>query len=764
MRVPEYQQNVQARPAYQSNLEDRSTPGAFGASIGRGMLDLARGVDQMGDAFAAVRELEDTARAKEADNAYAKWQMEAMYGEGGYMTLEGRNAVDARAGFWDQAETKRKEFGAGLTPGAARHYQNASQARLQSIRQTSIVHSAGARKQWFTDATNARLNTFAEEALAAYSDPKKVEFNIAAGQAEIREQARMMGWDADVLKNREAEYISELRTNTALRLAGDDPIKAKAYYDQHKSQITGPHQAKFDAAIETPLKTEHVKQHTARILGLGRQRASEAGGGERTPMAGRTIGSAGPTRARAFLIERAPRGAYSIDNLDEAFATNLATMIQDAPPSIRDGLGITSGHRSREHQERLFAASDRSGRMVARPGRSNHEVRADGTAKAVDLNWNGRRLDKAPKEVVDWVHKNAGNYGMYFPMSWEKWHIEPVGSRGDSAAGPGATIRPRGPGVAGRVGLPSYDQIEEQLSQISDLDEREMTRKAIYGQIEAQGKAEAARQKQIRTQAFEMLETQNVNPFNLDPTIKAEIGIEGMTQLMSYWEKRSTGEAIQTDETLLYDMKRYAASNPREFAEIDLTQYMDRISRQDVRALADLQTSALKDGEKAKTEGLKLTTAINQAEPYLKAAGIRTGDSKDAQADAARVAQFNLALIAEMEAFQRQNEREPSQMDVQSMINKLLLPVVVRVEKSAWNPTKTPWTAFTEQKQFWFQTDGAGDLADGQRVEIDVDYDKIPFRDRIEVEVKLTEALGRKPTEEEVEDFYAEYQYEQATR
>jgi hypothetical protein len=763
MRVPEYQPGVQIRPEFQSSIEDRSTPGAFGASIGRGMQDAARGLDQMGDALAAVAEMEGTLRAKERDNQFAAWDREAKYGEGGFLTLEGKAAVDGRAAYEKNLVEKQREFGKGLDPIAGGKYKAASDARVSQSLDGSIRHAASARKQWFADATTARLNTFAEEAVAAYSDPAKVQFNIAGGQAEIREQARMLGWDADVLKNREAEYISSVRMGVAARLLGDDPLKAKAYYDQHKGQLTGPHQAKFEEAIKVPLKTEHVKQHTARILGAGRQAAPAAsGGGGQPAQAGRTLASAGPTQARAFLISRAPRGAYSVDSLDEAFATNLATMIQDAPPSIRDGLGITSGHRSREHQERLFRNSDGSGRMVARPGRSNHEVRADGTAKAVDLNWNGQRLDKAPKEVVDWVHKNAGNYGMYFPMSWEKWHIEPQGTRGGDAAGPGSSVRPRGPGVAGRVGLPSTDQIEEQLAQIPDLDERELTRKAIYGQIEAQGKMEAARQKEIRAQAFSLLETENVNPFNLDPTIKAEIGIEGMNQLMSYWEKRSTGEAIQSDETLLYDMKRYAATNPNEFAAIDLTHYMDKLSKQDIRALGDLQTSALKDEQKARTEGLNITAAINQAEPYIRAAGIQTGNSKEAQKDAEKVARINLALIAEMEAFQRQNERVPNQVEIQGMIKKQLLGTIVKPDAgSSWNPLN--WFG-GQRKQFWFETDGVGDLADGTRVEIDVDYDKIPLRDRIEVEVKLTEALGRKPSKEEVEEFYGEFLYQNVTR
>ena len=74
-----------------------------------------------------VKNLDDVMLAKDADNRFSDWLRERMYGDNGYMTLQGRNAVEGRAQFEKDVEERRRDFGTGLTPGAARSYQDASQ-------------------------------------------------------------------------------------------------------------------------------------------------------------------------------------------------------------------------------------------------------------------------------------------------------------------------------------------------------------------------------------------------------------------------------------------------------------------------------------------------------------------------------------------------------------------------------------------------------------------------------------------------------------
>ena len=119
----------------------------------------------------------------------------------------------------------------------------------------------------------------------------------------------------------------------------------------------------------------------------------------------------------------------SISGSDQQFVASVESMISSAPPEIRDGLAVFSGYRSIERQTELWEASDKSGKMVAKPGSSQHNH-----GKAFDLEWNGQRLDKAPQEVQDWVAANLEAHGLTRPMDYEPWHIEPIGARGGDSA------------------------------------------------------------------------------------------------------------------------------------------------------------------------------------------------------------------------------------------------------------------------------------------------------------------------------------------
>lgn len=86
-------------------------------------------------------------------------------------------------------------------------------------------------------------------------------------------------------------------------------------------------------------------------------------------------------------------------------------------------IGIGSGYRSVEHQQRLWDAAlkkygdpEIADNWVARPGHSNHNK---GIAADLSFGNDGART---------WAHTNAARFGLQFPMEWEPWHIEPLGA------------------------------------------------------------------------------------------------------------------------------------------------------------------------------------------------------------------------------------------------------------------------------------------------------------------------------------------------
>lgn len=135
-----------------------------------------------------------------------------------------------------------------------------------------------------------------------------------------------------------------------------------------------------------------------------------------------------------FLIDRLVTKGRDSDILDmqAPLVGGIAALIRAAPPEIAAGLGVLSGTRSIERQQALwqdalakYGSAAEARKWVAPPGNSQHNH-----GNAADLSFNGRSLRHAPPEVVAWVHENAAQFGLHFPLSNENWHVEPLGTRG----------------------------------------------------------------------------------------------------------------------------------------------------------------------------------------------------------------------------------------------------------------------------------------------------------------------------------------------
>jgi hypothetical protein len=170
------------------------------------------------------------------------------------------------------------------------------------------------------------------------------------------------------------------------------------------------------------------------------------------------------TTAKSFLQTRTDKDASAIDGLNDTFAVKLSRLIQAAPAEIRDGIGVFSGSRTPERQAEIISENaskygidrgawekdvaamgpvaagqkwagefKRTGlsENIGKPGGSYHQK---GTA--ADMGYNGQSLKNAPANVVAWLHDNAGQFGLKFPLGNENWHIEDDSTRGGKASGP----------------------------------------------------------------------------------------------------------------------------------------------------------------------------------------------------------------------------------------------------------------------------------------------------------------------------------------
>lgn len=125
----------------------------------------------------------------------------------------------------------------------------------------------------------------------------------------------------------------------------------------------------------------------------------------------------------------------SFSGFSDPFSQALASMLRDAPEDVR--IGITSGYRSPETQERLwqealakYGSEAEARKWVAPPGKSQHNH-----GQAADLSY----MSPAAQE---WVRANAKQYGLAFPLDNEPWHVELSSARAQPANALGSSSAP----------------------------------------------------------------------------------------------------------------------------------------------------------------------------------------------------------------------------------------------------------------------------------------------------------------------------------
>jgi len=177
VQVPTYQQDQRLRPIFQQGVDVRATPEAFGADVGRGMQQLAAGGMQLADGIKQADDLKATLMAKDNLTAFEREKMELDYGPNGFMTTQGKNAVEGRSAYFAQLEELKKKY-TPTNPNAARKYSDASTTAVTQGMRSGIIHSAQGQKDWAASSSAARIELFKDQALTGYDKPDEVNKSL----------------------------------------------------------------------------------------------------------------------------------------------------------------------------------------------------------------------------------------------------------------------------------------------------------------------------------------------------------------------------------------------------------------------------------------------------------------------------------------------------------------------------------------------------------------------------------------------------------
>jgi muramidase (phage lysozyme) len=239
-RVPEYTPDVQLRPAYRQGIDVQASPDAFGAAAGRGMQALGEGIANAGQALGHVAALQDETAARQARNDYIQESDALKYDadSGGYLTLQGKAAVDGYSKYTTDLDALRRKISSRLTPAQQNLFVSAVSSLETDARRSGLIHKANELKGYVVDEAQAGIATWRDQALKSYRDPALFAKYHAAGLHEIDGLAEKLGWPEARLKRAQEDFSSDLFSKTAMQIAADDPVAAAEFYVEHRGSMT----------------------------------------------------------------------------------------------------------------------------------------------------------------------------------------------------------------------------------------------------------------------------------------------------------------------------------------------------------------------------------------------------------------------------------------------------------------------------------------------------------------------------------------------
>lgn len=730
--VPTYQRTETLRPAYRQDIEVRATPEAAGAEIGRGLQRFGSAVGQAADALVQVQAFDDENAAKDADNQFANWARERMYGEGGYLTLEGRNAVEGRKKFEEEADAKRREFGSTLRPGAARMFDRASQARLQSMGQQAIVHQANERKEWFRETSDARRTGFANDALASYTNPALVQKNIAAGLLELDNRGQLEGWSPEEMARQKSTYTSGVHGGVATRLMDESPIAADKYLKDNEASILPADMVKLRKTLAEPLKYAHTIMTVDAFANDLPVPDWSAGGS--------SSGGGGYEVVLGFGKYGKPPKPITQMTLDEVitFGKNVLIPNSKADGVGRDSRGLLGSSAVGAYQITQSTLQQYAPKVLG-ANWSRVEFTADVQDRLAEAIFNdSKSLGSGMSKVWASLSPSQAKRVSEMPWSQAKYIIAAGESGGISTS--------KKDGDAPEAWLSAmYKKAEA----ISDPEMREATFAEIDKRYNRQQRlVNASREKVVDDVQNRMIKDPSFDPSTLPVSVQQVIGLGGMNSLKSAYEARINEGKIKTDPVVFDSLLQEQAFDPEGFSKKDLTQYRSKLSDTDFLSLRSKQRGAVADLQGEMRSGSVYREAFTVAKEFHTAAGIKSGSGAQSEDNRKKEAQFNGAMRQEVDEFIQREKRKPTYDEMRTIASALTLNVIGSEARGAWSPMRLVDDA---QDDVW--TGKAFQRADapaGSTKRVDVKITDVPAEWLNPIQQSLQKRFGRAPTKAEV--------------
>ena len=591
-------------------------------AVGDATQALGRGVTDIGN---AIFEREATAAATERDTYVSDQLRDLLYNpETGFATTQGRTAVDRRGAVMEQIDGLRSSAMEGLNATAQRKLEASIQRRLDGARQSVELHTLGERDRWLDGASSARVEAAMQDSLA---NPSATAESLAIIENETRARGLREGWGAErtaveLEAARSGVYVSQVE-----RIAATDPIAAMEYMRNNEGSM----RPSDLAAIEAKLQPE-VHRAVGRAMGAA---AAFSGVSTEYLASIRSAESGGNDSAKNPLSSATGRYQF--------IESTWREMMTKHPE-----LGLTAeGRLDPEQQERAIRAftADNAKALTAAgisPTNGNlyaaHFLGAGGARTVLGADDSLMVSNLVPSGVI-----SANGFLKDMTVGdFKAWANRKGGGSDIGYSENGG-------------GIEDLLEIQNPLEREAAINEYNL-RSAV-----AEGEA-AAELAAARDQAFQYIENGNMID-DLPGSVRRSLGEDSMSALRTYQGKVLSGRAIETDDSAYYELRQMQAADPEGFRSLNLLTYRGKLSDGDWQKFVDAQTTPPSSGSLSSA-----STLMGIASRQLGAAGIE---------DDKTTAALQSTLLRWQDEFVSQNNRPPTQTEIDAEIGQQLLPVLI---------------------------------------------------------------------------------------
>lgn len=724
-----------SRPYATQTLRSPDTSTA-GVAMGRALGGLGGALQDAAQAVGARDVLLADTEARDALLNYQRDRNDFMYGPNGVMNRRGANGQELLPEARQGLTALRDKHGAGLNPIARKLYDEKTDASIVGDEEGVTRYSAQQTEAYITGGREATIAASVEAAGLAYNDPPQFERHVSEANAEIAALGELKGWAPEQIEAEQRKATSAAVMNQIVRTGATDPLAAKAILDSNRHRLSAEHQHTLDTGLQDAVADAQARAFLSDYVGPpGATPAGQQGAaGAASPMAVAAPNGDYDAVDRQIFVKESGGGNWDAKNPNSSAA---------GPSQFLAGTFVeqTKKLRAKGGAQWSVGMTDEQIAAVRMPKNAQEaawekevyiDFRDDNIAA---IKRTGAPVNAVTRYIMH--HFGAGN-GPAILRAFAMSPAAPLASlmkgfAGIVAVNPwmrGATtpaeLMDKTAGFIGadpRSAAGNFVDVQGATAAILAIQDPLVQQKAI-GQLNQmmalENNAKAALSEAAFTQAWQDYKINGTSEIPLD--LQLAMGPGKLASLQATIAKETSG-ALVTDIATYEGLMNMASTDPKGFAEKDLSYYYPNLTEADRRSFIDMQaaTRGKLAGEAQKQSdpmSLDLDANWKSVSDIVDLAGFKTTGADAKQEDVKR--RFNMRRQYEdwQRDFVEREKRHPTVVELQAAARDLVTPVIIKGNGVF---------GFGDKEGIFADV---ATLAPGQSVDFNVDVTDIPREER----------------------------------